>query len=109
MKPVRSFSLLFVLFAISLCRAAEPPVTDLYMKALVAGVKNAIGWQSDDGRYNRSAQDKNQPVQDLLATTQMAIGSQSSAHQWVKVSSRPRMTTAPTMNGLPSGATRITR
>ena len=73
MKPVRSFSLLFVLFAISLCRAAEPPVTDLYMKALVAGVKNAIGWQSDDGRYNRSAQDKNQPVQDLLATTQMAI------------------------------------
>jgi len=68
---------LFLILALALLcsplRAAEPSVPDLYLKILIAGANNALAWQSDDGRYNRNLADRNRPIQDMLATTQMAI------------------------------------
>jgi hypothetical protein len=57
----------------SALRADPPTVTGLYLSTLVSGAQQALEWQSGNGRYNRSAGDKNKPIQDLLATTQMAI------------------------------------
>ena len=41
--------------------SAEPPLKDLYMRLIVAGVGQALENQSDDGRYNSSAAMKNRP------------------------------------------------
>ncbi|MCE5270009.1 hypothetical protein LLH00_01840 [bacterium] len=53
--------------------AADPTAPELYRSVIVAGATRALDWQSDGGRYNNSQADKNRPVQDMLATTQMAI------------------------------------
>jgi len=56
-----------------LCAAGDPPLSDLYMKLLVQGVKRAIEYQSDDGRYNSSLGGKNKPALRLNLFDQMAI------------------------------------
>lgn len=72
-KPTRLLSITLILFSVAFCSADEPPVTDLYMRAIVSGAKRALEWQSDNGRYNRSAEERNREIQDQLATSQMGI------------------------------------